>query len=301
MDKSKYGIENFNLFNICSINAKKRNKLFIIFVVSLFLPLINSNSEDKMDLMSVKELTAFANKLKKDYEKKTGKTRHLGDNEIPEFIFPKGKILYEDNFTNFNNWHHEGIGKLVQNETGIMQLDCIGSKQGAEGCNVFCRKDFPDNICIEYDMKALSKKGLLITFIAAKGRKGEDIISELPARKGIFADYIHNENMRSYHVSISRYDDNGKHTNTSNWRRNPGLLMMAQQEDLCKEIEKWYHIAIVKKGKLLQMSVNNKTSGGFIDKDEIPEPIPSDGKVGFRIIGADVVVQIKNFKVTALE
>ena len=49
------------------------------------------------------------------------------------------------------------------------------------------------------------------------------------------------------------------------------------------------------------MSVNNKTAGGFIDKDEIPEPIPGDGKVGFRIIGADVVVQIKNFKVTALE
>jgi hypothetical protein len=52
------------------------------------------------------------------------------------------------------------------------------------------------------------------------------MITELPARKGIFSDYIYDMKMRSYHVSISRYNDEGKHTGVSNWRRNPGIFMM---------------------------------------------------------------------------
>ena len=76
---------------------------------------------------------------------------------------------------------------------------------------------------------------------------------------------------------------------------------MAQQEDLCKVPNTWYRVAIVKRGPLLQMAVNGKVSGGFIDPDEIPEPIPGAGKVGFRSIGADVRVQIRNFSVRALE
>ena len=254
-----------------------------------------------MNLKSVEELKQFAEKTEIEHKAKTGEIKYWGDGKIPDPIMPKGGVLYEDNFENLKNWHHEGCGNLTQPEAGIMQINCLGSKQGSEGCMAFCRKDFPDNISVEYEMKALSNRGLLITFIAAKGRKGEDIISELPPRKGIFADYIYNENMRCYHVSVSRYNDAGQHTNTSNWRRNPGIFMMAQQEDLCKEIKTWYHVAIVKKGKLLQMSVNGLPAGGFIDRDEIPEPIPTDGKIGFRAIGADVVIQIKNFKVRALE
>jgi hypothetical protein len=60
-------------------------------------------------------------------------------------------------------------------------------------------------------------------------------------------------------------------------------------------------VAIVKKGKLLQMAVNGELAGGFVDPDEIPEPVPAGGKVGFRSIGAEVLVQIKDFQVRALE
>jgi hypothetical protein len=213
----------------------------------------------------------------------------------------KGKTLFEDNFANLDNWHHEGGGNLSQPEANLMQLNCIGSKQGKAGCMSFCKKDFPDNVCIEYDMRVVTSKGLLITFIASKGRNGEDMITELPAREGIFADYIFNPKMRSYHLSVSRYNDKGEHTGVSNWRRNPGIFMMGQQEDLCKKINNWYHIAIIKKGGLLQLAVDGKLAGGFIDPDEIPELIPSDGKVGFRAIGSEVIAQIKNFKVSSLQ
>lgn len=234
--------------------------------------------------------------------KAEGKAAHIwGDMNIPPLVVPKGKVLYEDRFANLDNWHHEGIGQLAAPEPGILELDCVGSKQGAEGCMAFCKTDFPDNICIEYDLRALTNKGLVITFVAAQGRHGEDIITGLPKRQGVFADYIHNPGLRCYHVSVSRYDDKGEHTGVSNWRRNPGIFLMAQQQDLCKAYNTWYNIAIVKQGKLLQLAVNGEPAGGFIDRDEIPEPIPTAGKIGFRSIGADVRVQFRAFKVTALE
>ena len=127
-------------------------------MIFAFLPLINSAAEDKMSLKSVEEIKKIGHESEKDYKDKTGKIKYWGDDKIPEFIRPQGKILYEDNFRNFENWHHEGCGSLTKPETGIMQINCIGSKQGGEGCMAFCRKDFPDNICIEYDMKALSNR-----------------------------------------------------------------------------------------------------------------------------------------------
>ncbi|OGV64099.1 MAG: hypothetical protein A3K19_06120 [Lentisphaerae bacterium RIFOXYB12_FULL_65_16] len=254
-----------------------------------------------MQLKTVDELKALS--AAADRQAKTdGQAVHIwGDMNIPPPVVPKGRVLYEDAFASLDNWHHEGIGQLATPEPGIFELACVGSKQGAEGCMAFCRNDFPDNICIEYDLRALTNKGLVITFIAAQGRHGEDIITGLPKRQGVFADYIFNPNLRCYHLSVSRYDDKGEHTGVSNWRRNPGIFLMAQQPDLCKVHDTWYHIVIVKQGKLLQLSVNGEPAGGFVDRDDIPEPIPAAGKIGFRTIGADVRVQFRAFKVTALE
>lgn len=237
----------------------------------------------------------------KEYRAKAGQDKVWGDTNVDKPLTAKGKILYSDNFENLKNWHHEGGGKLTQPEANILQLNCIDSRQGGTGCMAFCRTDFPDSICIEYDMKVVKSKGLVITFIAFQGRNGEDAITELPARKGIFADYIYNSRLRCYHVSVSRYNDKGEHTEVSNWRRNPGLFLMGQQKDLCKKIAKWYHITIIKKGGLLQLIVNGQLAGGFKDLNKIPEEIPIAGKVGLRTIGAEVIVQIKNFKVTALD
>ncbi len=246
-----------------------------------------------MTLKSVDALKALAKSKGDDHE--------WGLTDIPPLVEARGQVLYSDNFASLDNWHHEGRGQLTQPEPNVMQLNCVGSKQGSAGCMAFCRTDFPDNICIEYDLRVLTRNGLVITFIAAQGRHGEDMITGLPKREGVFADYIFNPGLRCYHVSVSRYNDKGEHTGVSNWRRNPGIFLMAQQRDLCKEPLNWYHVAIVKQGPLLQMAVNGALAGGFVDPNEIPEPIPSAGKVGFRSIGAEVLAQIRSFKVTALE
>lgn len=257
---------------------------------------------ENMPLKTVAELLEFRNHREATFTTANpGQSKLWGKPVMAPLPAATGKLLYQDDFSQLTNWHHEGIGDLSSPEPGMLQLNCLGSKQGREGCMAFCRTDFPDNIKIEYEVKALSRRGLIITFIAARGRNGEDMISELPARTGIFADYIHNEAMRSYHLSVSRYNDKGEHTLVSNWRRNPGIFLMGQQDDACREINTWYRIAIVKKGPLLQLSVNGQPAGGFLDPQEIPEEVPSAGKIGFRAIGADVRVQIRNFRVTALE
>ena len=257
--------------------------------------------EPGMKLKTIDEFNDMARKADRAAKAKTGNAKVWGNANIPSLVEPKGAVLYEEPFRTLNNWHHEGRGELSQPEPGLMQLNCVGSRQGSAGCMAFCRIDFPDSICIEYDLKALTTNGLVITFVATRGRRGEDMITELPKREGIFADYIYNPNLRCYHVSVSRYNDKGVHTGVSNWRRNPGIFLMAQQPDLCKEPRRWYHVAIVKKGGLLQMAVDGKLAGGFIDPDEIPEPMPSAGKIGFRAIGAKVLAQVKNLRVTAIE
>ena len=254
-----------------------------------------------MAMKTVDQLKAFKAQIEEAEQARTGEDKEWGLTDSQHFVAPRGQALYSETFSDLSNWHHEGRGELTQPEPYTMQLNCVGSKQGSAGCMAFCRTDFPDNICIEYDLRVLTTNGLVITFVAARGRKGEDMIAELPPREGIFADYILNPGLRCYHVSVSRYDDKGVHTGVSNWRRNPGIFLMAHQQDLCKEPLRWYHVAIVKKGALLQMAVNGQLAGGFVDPDEIHEPIPSAGKVGFRAIGAKVLAQIKSFKVTALD
>jgi Domain of unknown function (DUF1961) len=252
-------------------------------------------------MKTIEELNKYKDFYETEHLAESGQDKIWGNTDISPLLKARGEVLYQDDFSDLQNWHHEGRGNLTLPESNILQLNCIGSKQGAAGCMAFCRMDFPDNICLEYDLRALTSGGLVITFIAACGRNGEDMITELPVREGVFADYINNPRMRCYHVSVSRYNDAGEHTGVSNWRRNPGIFMMGQQKDLCAKIGEWYHLTIVKRGPLLQMDVNGELAGGFIDPDEIPESMPSVGKIGFRAIGSEVIAQIKNFKVTALD
>jgi hypothetical protein len=99
---------------------------------------------------------------------------------------------------------------------------------------------------------------------------------------------------------VSRYDDRGKHTGVSNWRRNPGLHLMGQGPDLCKEIRRTYHITLVKDGRHLQLGVDGKLAHEFTDPDELPDELPAEGKFGFRAIGSKMIADVSNVRVHRL-
>ncbi len=218
-------------------------------------------------------------------------------------IEPKGRVLYEEAFRDVKNWRHEGGGTMALDaaEPNTLRIECVGSAQGKAGSQAFCLADFPDGVAVEYDLKVLTKNGLVITFVAMKGSRGEDMFDAAqPKREGVFGDYVRNGRLVSYHVSVSRYDDGGVHTGVSNWRRNPGLNLMREGPDLCREIGRWYRIRIVKDGGHCQLGVNGALAHEFTDPKELPGPLPAGGKVGFRAIGSEVRALVRNFKVTAL-
>jgi len=218
-----------------------------------------------------------------------------------ELIEPEGRVLFQEDFKDLSNWHHEGVGRAYLSKPGVLRLECVGSQQGGAGSQVFCRQDFPDHIAVEFDLRVLTNNGLIITFVAMKGLHGEDMIVDLPPRQELFKEYTGADaRLRSYHVSVSRYDDTGRHTGVSNWRRNPGAHLMAQGLDLCQEIGRWYRIRIVKDGPHLQLGVNGQLAHEFTDPTKLPTPMPSNGKVGFRAIGANVHALIRDFRVLAL-
>lgn len=218
---------------------------------------------------------------------------------------PRGRMLFDGSFASgLAAWRHEGIGRLAvverEDRRRALRLDCTGSQQGGAGCHAFCMHDFPDGISLEYDLYVHERNGLLITFVAMRGLNGQDMFG-LPPRTGIFRDYTGEDApLRSYHVSVSRYDDRGEHTGVSNWRRNPGLHLMSQGPDLCKEIRCWYHITVVKHGKHVQLGVDGALAHEFTDPGELPDELPSGGKIGFRAIGSKLIADVADVQVRKL-
>jgi hypothetical protein len=210
-------------------------------------------------------------------------------------------VLFQERFDNLDRWHLEGKAEGASIVPGgQLRLDCK-SKMGQEGVMAFCRRDFPDNIAIEYDFLCEKHNGLFITFLAMKGVNGEDAITGVPPRAGTFEDYTgEHASTRSYHVSICRYEDDGSHTGVSNWRRNPGLHLMVSGPDLCQQAGRTYHVKIIKRGPHCRVEVDGLAGAAFTDPQTLPGPIPTAGKFGFRAIGADAIFRVWNVKVTAL-
>ena len=217
-------------------------------------------------------------------------------------VQPK-KILFEEDFFTLENWHKEGfIDGVSIPQPGLLRMDCTGSAQGGTGAMAFCKQDFPDNIALEFDLVIKNRNGLLIVFIAMQGIHGEDAITGVPPRSGVFKDYVgENSSTRSYHVSVCRYNDKGEHTGVSNWRRNPGLNLMASGKDLCTQIGRIYHIRVTKQGPFCRIEVDGQPAVEFMDNQTLVGPIPTSGKIGFRAIGSKATFEISNLKVLSSE
>ena len=219
--------------------------------------------------------------------------------------YENAELLHGDDFDHLGNWHHEGTGHIAPAPDGGMRLHCFGSKQGGEGCMAFFRPILPDQVAFEYDLTIRSHGGLVINYIAIRGINGEGLIEDrdtMPPRTGIMANYFSAKwGLQSYHVSVSRFGDDGKHSGTSNWRRNPGGLLVGHGVDPCRLIDHKYHIRISKDMGHLQCYVDDQFAHGFLDRDTTEHPIPDTGRFGFRLIGSDVMADVEAFRVYRIE
>jgi Domain of unknown function (DUF1961) len=208
-----------------------------------------------------------------------------------------GKVLFEEKFENLDHWTLEGLTDGASVKDRELRLDCK-SKMGMHGVMAFCKQDFPDDIAIDFDFVVEQHNGLFITFVAMTDLNGGDALKVDPPRTGVFEDYYNFT--RSYHVSVCRYEDDGKHTGVSNWRRNPGLHLMTSGKDWCTETGVRYHVKIIKRGPHCRVEVDGKGGAEFTDPQSMPGPIPRGGKFGFRAIGAKATFRVSNLNVTEL-
>jgi hypothetical protein len=216
-------------------------------------------------------------------------------------LYDNVDLLHSDDFQDFSAWHHEGIGEIAGAPDGGMRLHCSSSAQGREGCMAFFRPNLPDQVAFEYDLTVRSHGGLVINYLAIRGLNGEDLIEDrakLPPRTGVMSDYYSKtRGLQSYHVSVSRFDDSGRHTGTSNWRRNPGLILCGHGVDPVQEIGRRYAIRVTKDAGHGQVYIDGAFAHAFMDRDTTRYPIPDTGKFGFRVIGSDVTADIARFRV----
>ncbi len=219
--------------------------------------------------------------------------------------YPDRNLINQDSFSDLERWHHEGAGQLETIEGGGMRMGCLGSRQGGPGCMAFFRSDLPDGIAVTYDLVVNSHGGLIINYLALRGVNGEDVISDrdrLRPRTGVMKNYYAAKwGLQSYHVSFSRFDDEGHHTATSNWRRNPGCILAGHGTDLVREIGRRYTIRVTKDFGSLQLYVDGAFAHGIIDRSEGRHPIPDWGKFGFRLIGSNVSADVFNFRVHRID
>lgn len=203
------------------------------------------------------------------------------------------------------DWFHEGVGRIQPTQDGSgLDLACLGSQQGARGCMAFFKTPLPDHVAISYELTVHSQRGLIINYLALRAISGEDPFdpaSTLPAREGIMANYwAHEYGLQSYHLSFSRYNDKGVHTGTANIRRNPGGLLVGHGVDPVRLTGVPFRIRITKDLGAIQFFVNDQHAISTVDHAINLGPIPGHGYFGFRLVGDDVRITVKDFAIHAI-
>ena len=193
----------------------------------------------------------------------------------------RGKLLLQDDCDAMENWFIEarenGSGEIAD---GALRV--TSTSQG-KGMHAWFRPDLPDNVRIEYDMTVHGPKGFALVFFCAKGTKGQDIITGLPARDGTFSQYVRNDDLRCYHLSVHRMGT-GSWVDGANLNRNPAkALVQRNAVDPCPPAEgdQTYHMTLIKTGPRIQLLVDDKPVLLYIDDGE---EAYDGGKLGFRQI-----------------
>lgn len=197
-------------------------------------------------------------------------------------------------------------GKATVEPTGkcLRMKNAISSEQGQKANYVlWCAKEFPADIRIEWDFKPLTDIGLCILFFCAKGRKGEDLFSsELALRTGDYMQY-HSGDINAFHVSyFRRKEPEERAFRTLNLRKSHGFHLVAQGGDPmppAQDITDFYHIACEKNENIIKFFINDVCLFSFEDDGKTHGSLLQGGKIGFRQL-APLEAEYKNLKVYEL-
>ena len=193
----------------------------------------------------------------------------------------------------------------IQFENGCMILkNALANELGQKANYVlWCPKDFPENIKIEWEFRPVTDTGLCIMFFAANGKDGKDLFdASLAKRTGEYPQY-HSGDINAFHVSYFRrkeVDERAFHT--CNLRKSCGFHLVAQGADplpSAEDAKEFYKITVVKQNDVIRFAVNDLYVFTYEDDGVSYGDTLKGGKIGFRQL-APLTAEYKNLKVYEL-
>lgn len=188
---------------------------------------------------------------------------------------------------------------------GRLRMESALSQELGQKANfvLWCRQEFPSDICVEWDFLPIREPGLCILFFAACGRGGEDLFSPaLSPRTGEYPQYHHGD-INAFHVSyFRRKEPDERAFHTCNLRKSYGFHLVAQGGDPIPDAAEAcapYRMALVKRGPDIAFYCNGLELFRFHDDGETYGPLLSGGKIGLRQL-APLIAEYANLTVYAL-
>lgn len=195
----------------------------------------------------------------------------------------KGELLYANTLSArsiMNNWVMEGPGTL-QFKKGWMEMFSPGGKWDHV---LWCPQKFPASFIAEWEVQNLhTEEGLLITFFAATGDKGQSIFDPgMPARDGTFK-YYNRGRINCYHISYYANNPKLPDRGDSHLRKDPAFaLLQTGKEGIPTKSAAVHHIALIKDKAHIMMLVDGRKIVDYLDDGKTFGPVYQSGWIGFR-------------------
>ena len=189
---------------------------------------------------------------------------------------------------------------------GVMRMENALSSEEGQKANfcLWCPKEFPSDVKIEWEFRPIKEPGLAIMFFAAKARNGESIFAEgVSKRTGEYKQY-HSGDINAFHVSyFRRKEPDERFFHTCNLRKSFGFHLVAQGADPIPDASldsQWYTITVVKNKERVSFHVNDLKIFEFVDDGNTYGKMLKDGCIGFRQL-APMIAEYRNLKVSVLD
>lgn len=119
-------------------------------------------------------------------------------------------------------------------ENGCMRIESTIAPNEGQKANyvLWCDRDFPEDVQIEWEFKPVKEPGLAMIFVSARGINGEDIFDKsLASRTGEYQQYHHGD-INAFHISYFRRKEiDERQFHTCNLRKSYGFYLVAQGAD----------------------------------------------------------------------
>ncbi|MFO7870440.1 MAG: DUF1961 family protein [Kiritimatiellia bacterium] len=223
--------------------------------------------------------------------------------------FKEKELLYENGLGcsgDISSWRVEGEAAITF-PRGRMRMENAKDRDKETGIHgnfiLWCNRSFPDHIAVRWDFRPLTDRGLAMIWIAAGGRKGEDLFDPaLAERDGDYPQYHHGD-INALHGSYFRRNPSEIPFRTCNLRKSYGFHMVCQGADPLPDsayATGFYRMEVIKSGRHFRFSINNLLIYHWVDDGESYGPVLEGGKIGFRQM-AGLIADYGNLEVWSVE